>query len=248
MKEKTIKSRLAFILTALIIVLIALFSYQYFLFKSESSEILNYLIQKEHQLIQTKQYSEKVEQRIRETDRELSAARVLMPVSLDVRSFMEDFERLAKGSGVIVENFIWNEEEREFYRKAYCTIKLSGDEKGIKSLRERKDEIKRLVVWGEEKPLDTGVEIKLMIYSTPQQKPKQFDVDAFKQSPCKEFISKVRLWPFSKRIREIKEELDNICLELGEHAEEVQKIELLKSKIQEAKYLINMIHYLESQQ
>jgi len=235
------------VIIVLIVFLVALFSHQYFLFISEKDGMRHYLLEKQTQLLFITKFikdREKAEQRMRELHRELSMARLLIPATLQVESFREDFERWAKASGVLVEDFSWREEEREFYGLAHCAVTLSGDTKGLANLWERKAEFERLVTWGEEESLDTGMKVKLQIYSTPWPERKEFDVDALRPKPCKEFTTGVWLWPFSKQIRKVQETLDHICPEIGEHAEEVRKIELLKSKAREVAYLSEVINHL----
>ena len=244
-----IESRRArFVLIVLAAILIAFLAYQYVLFKSEINEMDRYLAKKWLQLIEIRKHGEKVEQRISETERGLSMARALLPAVLNAEFFRADFERWAKASGVIVEDFSWHEEERELYNVAHCAVTLTGDKKGIETLWQFKGELERLVTWGKEEPLDTGVKVKLMIYSAPWPKPKEFDIDAFKQKPCKEFITRVWLWPFSKRIREIQETLDRICPQIGERAEELRNLELLKSKAREVQYLVDVLNHLTKSQ
>jgi len=226
-----IKSRFAILIfTALIVLLVIPFTYQYYLSKSESHKLLHYLSNKEKQLINIEKYGEKADQELREANKEMSIAHVLIPPALNIKSFIESFERWSKGSGVIVKDFNWREEKKNFYITAYCITKLAGDKEALKNLWNRKSEIERFVIWGEEKPLDTGIEVKLMIYSIQWSKPKQFDVNSFKKKSCEEFKTKIWLWPFSKRIREIQKKLDRVCLKIKEHADIAYKIELLKAK------------------
>jgi len=235
-----IESRRArFVFMALAAVLIAVSVYQYVLFKSEINVMDRYLAKKQLQLIEIKKQGQKVEQRMPETERKLSMARALLPAALNAKSFRADFERWAQTSRVMVE---------ELYNVAHCAVALSGDKERIENLLVRKDELKRLVTWGKEEPLDTGVKVKLMIYSAPWPEPKEFDLDTFKQKPCKEFNTRVWLWPFSKRIREIQETLDRICPQIGERAEELRNLELLKDKGREAQYLIDVIIHLTKSQ
>ena len=244
-----IKGRPArFVLIVLPSILIAFFAYQYFLYNSEIKEIQAYLTRKQVQLIEIKRYEKIGEQRKQETEKSLSEARALLPAALNIRLFMEDLERWAHASGVTVEDFVWHERKWEFYYVADCAVTLSGSKEGIEDLLARKDEFERLVTWGEKEPLDTGAKVKLKIYSAPWPKLKEFDLDAFKQKPCKDFSSGVWLWPFSKRIREIQEKLDRICPEIRERAEELGNLELLKDKAREAQHLIEVINHLTKSQ
>jgi hypothetical protein len=168
-------------------------------------------------------------------ERELAELRRKLPSVSRIPAFVGQAERLLEELGVQGElRSRPSSEAFDFYWRHRFAWTLSGPESAVSALRHRIQEEWPLVVWVDEGETSGGVNVSLLLWSGSES-------DGSYESPCPVRGEPWLLWPYSKRISELREELRATCTRVEqsrELLEQLSRFEAVSVDVERAQTII----------
>jgi hypothetical protein len=184
----------------------------------------------------------RLDEAIKGVEEKLSQQRLQMPATLDVEGFLDDFSAMANRFDVVVKASQKEPLSLDFYDKAILRLKLTGDDKDIRTLLEKLGTGDRLTKHKVLQCANKECDIELSIFSIPQ--PEEQPLDVFDMQACAEFNSKVWLWPLKSRIQDRFEELQSLCKERQRQTGAIQSTQKLMEKLRLSQFIGEVIKHL----
>jgi hypothetical protein len=168
-------------------------------------------------------------------ERELTELRRKLPSVSRMPAFVGQVERLLAALGVQGElRSSPSSEAFDFYWRHRFAWTLSGPEGAVTALRHRIQEEWPLVVWVDEGETSEGVNVSLLLWSGSES-------DGSYESPCPVRGEPWLLWPYSKRISSLREELRATCTRVNhsrELLEQLSRFEAISVDVERARTII----------
>jgi hypothetical protein len=168
-------------------------------------------------------------------ERELAELRRQLPSVSRLPSFVGQIETLLEELGVQGElRSQPSSEAFDFYWRHRFAWTLSGPENAITELRQRVEEEWPLLAWVEEGEASAGVKVSLLLWSGNES-------GGSYESPCRMGGQPWLLWPYSRRISVLREELRATCAGLESSRallEQLSRFEALAQDVETSRAII----------
>lgn len=215
-------------LISFVMLVVGLFTQQYFVYKEEQKKIDMASHKLWAQVRKAKKYKDRLAEEMLKAEDSASRLDQILPPTLDVKKYLVHFTAIAKELNIGVRDVQSTIRQRDFYEEATLHMMLSGDQKTIMSLKQKIEAEPRLSKWKAASMSKGKVQLELTIFSLKEMKQEPM---ATKVSLCDGFESHVWLWPFKVVIRKKYQLLRALCAVQKEQIESIRFIHKISGKL-----------------
>jgi Tfp pilus assembly protein PilO len=205
------------------VVLCLLFSlelYQFFVYSAEVTHDRIRLDQMKMELNKTKHMVSDLEDYRQEHISMILRAkflRVQVPETLNIEAMPAILNEWSRDSGVTVETTPFTQKEMKMYLSAMAEATFSGSREAIDGLMSKRNQLARLIIWGEPTDTDGGRRLSLTVFAIP---PIAEDPPA--ANPTERDRSRVWLWPLTSWLSQARTTVDDQMIMLQNQLAKVQ--------------------------
>ena len=240
MEKRSRKSILKISIFIVVILLIGIYIQQYLMYIREYNKLENSITRVQIDLARARigeANPDKFSSEIAWAEKQFSELDLMLPSSLGVDGFKNQFSSLAKSLDVDVSFKGAKIQRLDFHNEAKLSMKLSGNRKAVIFLIHKQyDEPRLTAVERLFREAENRFHLDLTIYSfnTSKEKDKHKEI-SIESKLCPEFKSQVWLWPFEMKIIAIQNKYKTLCGEVLEHTETLCSIYKLEDRIRYVK-------------